>query len=199
MLRWEENYYFSLSTKGNEIQKIEKINQQTGERIKELQKIAIPPSQDYVGEEGEELTEILARIERELNEQKEHFYREGKFLEAERLEKRVQEDLFNLREMGFCPGIENYARYFDGRSEGETPFVLLDYFPDDFLTIIDESHITIPQVRAMYNTDRRRKETLVKYGFRLPSALDNPPLSQEEFFKKLIIIFMFQIHPESFN
>src|SRR5437763_986568 len=185
MLRWEENYYFSLSTKGNEIQKIEKISQQTGEKIKELQKIAIPPSQDYVGEEGEELTEILARIERELNEQKEHFYREGKFLEAERLEKRVQEDLFNLREMGFCPGIENYSRYFDGRSEGETPFVLLDYFPEDFLTIIDESHITIPQVKAMYNTDRRRKETLVKYGFRLPSALDNRPLNQEEFFKKV--------------
>ncbi|CAG8509806.1 209_t:CDS:2, partial [Paraglomus occultum] len=185
MLGWEENYYFSLSIKGNEIQKIEKINQQTDEITKELQKIAIPPSQDYVGEEGEELTEILARIERELNEQKEYFCQEGKFLEAERLEKRVQEDLFNLREMGFCPGIENYARYFDGRSEGETPFVLLDYFPKDFLTIIDESHITIPQVRAMYNTDRRRKETLVKYGFRLPSALDNRPLNQEEFFAKI--------------
>jgi len=100
------------------------------------------------------------------------------------LEKRVQEDLFNLREMGVCPGIENYSRYFDGRKEGETPFVLLDYFPKDFLTIIDESHITIPQVKAMYNTDRRRKETLVKYGFRLPSALDNRPLNQEEFFTK---------------
>ncbi|CAG8571337.1 9947_t:CDS:1 [Paraglomus brasilianum] len=185
MLGWEENYYFSLSIKGNEIQKIEKINQQTGEKIKELKKIAIPPSQDYVGEEGEELTKILTRIEKELTEQKEYFCQEGKFLEAERLEKRIQEDLFNLREMGFCPGIENYSRYFDGRSEGETPFVLLDYFPEDFLTIIDESHITIPQVKAMYNTDRRRKETLVKYGFRLPSALDNRPLSQEEFFAKI--------------
>jgi excinuclease ABC subunit B len=185
MLGWEENYYFQLSIKENEIQKIAKINQQTGEKIKELSKIAIPPSQDYVGEEGEELAKILAKIERELTEQKENFYREGKFLEAERLEKRVQEDLFNLREMGFCPGIENYSRYFDGRNEGETPFVLLDYFPKDFLTIIDESHITIPQVKAMYNTDRRRKETLVKYGFRLPSALDNRPLSQEEFFTKI--------------
>lgn len=87
--------------------------------------------------------------------------------------------------MGVCPGIENYSRYFDGREEGETPFVLLDYFPRGFLTIIDESHITIPQVKAMYNTDRRRKETLVKYGFRLPSALDNRPLNQEEFFAKL--------------
>jgi len=185
MLGWEENYYFSLNIKENKIQKIEKIGQQTGERIKELEKIAIPPSQDYVGEEGEELTKTLTRIEKELIEQKEYFYQEGKFLEAERLEKRIQEDLFNLREMGFCPGIENYARYFDGRSEGETPFVLLDYFPEDFLTIIDESHITIPQVKAMYNTDRRRKETLVKYGFRLPSALDNRPLSQEEFFEKV--------------
>ena len=142
-----------------------------------MQKIAIPPSQDYVGEEGEELDEILAKIERELTEQKECFYREGKFLEAERLEKRVQEDLFNLREMGFCPGIENYARYFDGRSEGETPFVLLDYFPDDFLTIIDESHITIPQVKAMFNTNFRRLDTLIEYGFRLPSAFDNRPLN----------------------
>ena len=185
MLGWEENYYFQLSIKENQIQKIEKINQQTGEKIKELKKIAIPPSQDYVSEEGEELSEILAEIEKELNEQKEYFYKEGKFLEAERLEKRIQEDLFNLREMGFCPGIENYARYFDGRSEGETPFVLLDYFPEDFLTIIDESHITIPQVKAMYNTDRHRKETLVKYGFRQPSALDNRPLSQEEFFARI--------------
>ena len=185
MLGWEENYYFQLSIKENQIQKIEKINQQTGERIKELKKIVIPPSRDYVSEEGEELSKILAEIEKELNEQKEYFYKEGKFLETERLEKRIQEDLFNLREMGFCPGIENYARYFDGRSEGETPFVLLDYFPEDFLTIVDESHITIPQVKAMYNTDRRRKETLVKYGFRLPSALDNRPLSQEEFFAKI--------------
>ncbi|CAJ0881044.1 22523_t:CDS:2 [Entrophospora sp. SA101] len=137
------------------------------------------------GNEGEELAEILAEIERELTEQKEHFYQEGKFLEAEKLEKRVQADLFNLREMGFCPGIENYSRYFDGRKEGETPFTLLDYFPSGFLTIVDESHITIPQVKAMYNTNRHRLETLIKHGFRLPSALDNRPLSQAEFFEKI--------------
>jgi excinuclease ABC subunit B len=164
MLGWEENYYFQISIREDKIQKIEQKNQQTGEKVRELSKISIPPSQDYVGEEGEELAKILVEIEKELTKQKEHFYQEGKLLEAERLEKRVQEDLFNLREIGFCPGIENYARYFDGRKEGETPFVLLDYFPKDFLTIIDESHITIPQVKAMYNTDRRRKETLVKYG-----------------------------------
>src|SRR5262249_4942028 len=121
--------------------------------------IDVPPSLDYVGEEGEELVKILKKIEEELIVQKEYFYQEGKFLEAERLEKRVQEDLFNLREMGFCPGIENYARYFDNRQAGETPFVLLDYFPKGFLTIIDESHITVPQVKGMYNTNLHRLET----------------------------------------
>ena len=150
-----------------------------------MEKIAIPPSRDYVSEEGEELTETLSKIDQELTECKEKLFKERKFLEAERLEKRIQDDLSNLRETGICPGIENYSRYFDGRETGETPFVLVDYFPNDFLTIIDESHITIPQVKAMYNTDRRRKETLVKYGFRLPSALDNRPLNQDEFFQKL--------------
>jgi len=101
--------------------------------------------------------------------------------------------------MGVCPGIENYSRYFDGRKEGETPFVLLDYFPKDFLTIIDESHITIPQVKAMYNTDRRRKETLVKYGFRLPSALDNRPLNQEEFFTKISYTLYVSATPGKFE
>ncbi|MCE8168435.1 MAG: excinuclease ABC subunit UvrB, partial [Candidatus Moeniiplasma glomeromycotorum] len=184
MLGWEENYYFQISIEESKIQKIEKKNKQTNEPVKELVKIAVPPSQDYVGEEGEKQTEILAAISAELEEQKNNFYQAGELNKAANLEKRVQEDLFNLREMGFCPGIENYARYFDGRREGGTPFVLLDYFPEDFLTIIDESHITIPQLKAMYNTDRRRKETLVKYGFRLPSAMDNRPLSQEEFFAK---------------
>src|SRR5687768_12554081 len=115
-----------MNVEENKIQKIEKRNKQTNERISELTEISIPPGQDYVGEEGEELTETLAKIEGELAEQKENFYQRGKFLEAERLEKRVQEDLLDLREKGFCPGIENYARYFDGRKEGETPFVLLD-------------------------------------------------------------------------
>ncbi|KLL05338.1 MAG: excinuclease ABC system subunit B [Mycoplasmataceae bacterium RV_VA103A] len=199
MLSWEENHYFQIEIREKKIQKIEKRNKTTSEKMAELAEISIPPSQDYVGEEGEELTEILAEIEKELTTQKEHFYQEGKFLQAERLEKRVQEDLLNLREMGFCPGIENYARYFDGRKTGETPFVLLDYFPDDFLTIIDESHITIPQVKAMYNTDRCRKETLVKYGFRLPSALDNRPLNQEEFFAKINYALYVSATPGNFE
>jgi excinuclease ABC subunit B len=134
-----------------------------------------------------------------LTNQKENLKREGKFLEAERLEKRVQEDLFNLREMGVCPGIENYSRYFDGRKGGETPFVLLDYFPSDFLTIVDESHITISQVKAMYNGDRKRKETLVKYGFRLPSALDNRPLNQKEFFEKTNYLLYVSATPGKFE
>jgi len=141
----------------------------------------------------------LKQIIQELNEQKENLKKTGKFLDAERLEKRVGEDLFNLREMGFCPGIENYSRYFDGRKEGETPFVLLDYFSKGFLTIIDESHITVPQIKAMYNTNRRRVETLVKYGFRLPSALDNRPLSQEEFFQKVDHILYVSATPGNFE
>jgi excinuclease ABC subunit B len=141
----------------------------------------------------------LKQIIQELNEQKENLERTGKFLDAERLEKRVGEDLFNLREMGFCPGIENYSRYFDGRKEGETPFVLLNYFSKGFLTIIDESHITVPQIRAMYNTNRHRVETLVKYGFRLPSALDNRPLSQEEFFQKVDHVLYVSATPGDFE
>ncbi|CAI2162032.1 2939_t:CDS:2 [Funneliformis geosporum] len=178
----EENSICFIEDK---ISKIEKRNKQIEEKVQELAKVAIPPSQDYVGEEGEELIEILSQINKELEEQKENLRKEDKFLEAERLEKRVREDLFNLREMGFCPGIENYSHYFDKRKVGETPFTLLDYFPSGFLTIIDESHITIPQIKGMYNTNRHRLETLIKYGFRLPSALDNRPLSQEEFFQKV--------------
>ncbi|MDR1670645.1 MAG: excinuclease ABC subunit UvrB [Spiroplasmataceae bacterium] len=199
MFCWEENYYFQIKFEGEIIKKIAKLSKTTGEEIEELSNLSIPPSQDYVGEEGEELAEILSKIEQELVEQKENFYREGKFLEAERLEKRIQEDLFNLREMGFCSGIENYARYFDYRKEGETPFVLLDYFPKGFLTIIDESHITVPQLKAMYNTNRHRVETLVKYGFRLPSALDNRPLNQEEFFQKIDYTLYVSATPGNFE
>jgi len=157
---------------------------------------------DYIKEGeglGVELNTPLDEIEKELEERKEEFFREGKFLEAERLEKRVQEDLFNLREMGFCPGIENYSRHFDKRKAGETPFTLLDYFPSDFLTIIDESHITVPQIKGMYNTNRHRLETLVKYGFRLPSAFDNRPLNQEEFFQKTDYVLYVSATPGEFE
>jgi excinuclease ABC subunit B len=199
MLCWEENYYFQIKFEGEKIKEIIKRNRTTEEKMEDLSNLSIPPSQDYVGEEGEELAEILSKIEEELVQQKEKFYREGKFLEADRLEKRIQEDLFNLREMGFCSGIENYSRYFDHRKEGETPFVLIDYFPKGFLTIIDESHITVPQLKAMYNTNRHRVETLVKYGFRLPSALDNRPLNQEEFFQKIDCTLYVSATPGNFE
>jgi excinuclease ABC subunit B len=199
MLGWEENYYFQISVDENQIQKIEKKNKLLKDDIQELLKISIPPSQDYVGEEGEELDKILTKINEELSLQKLFLEKEGKFLEAERLEKRIKEDLFNLKEQGFCPGIENYSRYLDKRKQGEIPFSLLDYFSSDFLTIIDESHITVPQIKGMYNTNYRRLETLVKHGFRLPSAFDNRPLNQEEFFQKLNYAIYVSATPGSFE
>ncbi|CAG8523433.1 25136_t:CDS:1 [Cetraspora pellucida] len=207
MLKWEEDYYFRIVIKDGKVQQIERWNKQIGEKVESLVKIAIPPAQDYVADyvkEGETLgvdlkENVLAKIRQELAARKEELAKGGKFLEAERLEVQTSRDLQDLRDRDFCPGIENYARYFDGRQPGETPFVLLDYFPEGFLTIIDESHITIPQVRAMYNTDRRRKETLVKYGFRLPSAFDNRPLNQEEFFQKLDYTLYVSATPGNFE
>ncbi|KLL01630.1 MAG: excinuclease ABC system subunit B [Mycoplasmataceae bacterium RC_NB112A] len=187
MLTWEEVHFFQIKIEGGCVSQIEMINLATATKIKELETITLPPGQDYVGEE-EKIDEILQEIEAELVERKEHFYQREEFsqtLKAQRLEKKIQEDLFNLREMNFCPGMENYSRYFDGRKPGETPFTLLDYFPDQFLTIIDESHITIPQLKGMYNTNRQRLATLIEYGWRLPSAADNRPLKREEFFNKI--------------
>ena len=199
MIGWEENYYLQINFVNDKIKTIEKKNKQTDEKVREFEKIAIPPSQDYVGEEGEELAETLTKIDKELIERKEELRNERKFLEVERLEKRIQEDLFNLRETGVCPGIENYSRYFDGRNSGKTPFTLIDYFPSGFLTIIDESHITVPQIKGMYNTNLRRVETLVKHGFRLPSALDNRPLNQEEFFQKIDYTLYVSATPGNFE
>ncbi|CAJ0917017.1 178_t:CDS:2 [Entrophospora sp. SA101] len=139
-------------------------------------------------QERKSLPEILAEIKQELKEQVDKFNQEGKITEARNLEKRTSENLIDLGETGYCPMIENYARYFDGRQPGECPYALLDYFPQDYLTIIDESHLAIPQIQAMYNTDQSRKKTLVKYGFRLPSALDNRPLNFTEFANKLSFV-----------
>nr|MDE6463705.1 DEAD/DEAH box helicase family protein [Muribaculaceae bacterium] len=122
----------------------------------------------------------VAQIQLDLGKQIEFFSKEARLLEAQRIEERVTYDLEMIKELGYCTGIENYSRYFDGRREGERPFCLLDYFPDDFLTIIDESHVTVPQIRAMYGGDRSRKSNLVEYGFRLPAAMDNRPLKFEE-------------------
>jgi len=165
---------------GDEIDRITQIDPLTGEILKNLDTVKIFPSSHYVTPQ-EKLKVALGKIEQELAERLALFKKEGKLLEAQRLEQRTRFDLEMLEETGFVKGIENYSRYLTNREPGEQPATLLDYYPDDFLLMIDESHMTIPQVRGMYNGDRARKEVLVDYGFRLPSALDNRPLTFTEF------------------
>lgn len=153
-------------------------------KIKELKKVVFFPASHYVAPR-ETIEEALEQIERDLRERVEWFKAQGRLVEAQRLYQRTMHDIEMIRELGHCKGIENYSRYFDGRKPGEPPFTLLDYFPDEFLLIVDESHVTIPQIRAMYNGDRSRKEKLVEYGWRLPSALDNRPLKFEEFLERI--------------
>ena len=164
---------------GNEVDRLTKIDPLTGEVIAELERAAIYPATHYaIGEAS--LDRAIVSIERELKERLAELNSENKLLEAQRLQHRTRYDLEMLREMGFCSGIENYSRHFSGRKVGERPACLLDYFPDDYLVIVDESHASIPQIGGMYEGDRSRKQTLVDYGFRLPSALDNRPLKFEE-------------------
>ncbi|MBC6995765.1 excinuclease ABC subunit UvrB [Neolewinella lacunae] len=165
---------------GDEIEAIERMEIETGKRIESLEFGAIFPANLYVAPK-ERLNGILRDIEDELYEQERYFEREGRVLEAKRIHERVQFDLEMMRELGYCNGVENYSRFFDRRKPGTRPFCLLDYFPDDYLMIIDESHVTIPQVRGMFGGDRARKLSLVNFGFRLPSAMDNRPLNFTEF------------------
>ncbi|RMD94678.1 MAG: excinuclease ABC subunit UvrB [Calditrichaeota bacterium] len=165
---------------GDEIEQISIVNPLTGEIISEQDTVAIYPAKHFVTPQ-EKLQRAIQSIREELEERLEYFRSQGKLLEAQRLEMRTKYDLEMLQELGYCPGIENYSRHLSGRAPGQRPYTLIDYFPDDFLTIIDESHATIPQLIGMYHGDRSRKETLVEYGFRLPSALDNRPLTFEEF------------------
>ena len=169
---------------GDEIDKISEIDTLTGKTIKILKNITIFPASHFVTSE-EKLIKAIERIKKELAERLKQLKEENKLLEAQRLEQRTNYDIEMLTETGFCSGVENYSRHLSGREEGETPTTLIDFFGDDFLLVVDESHVTLPQVRAMYNGDRARKTTLVEYGFRLPSALDNRPLKFEEFEKKL--------------
>ena len=169
---------------GDTIEKISEVEALTGRAISTLEHVAIYPASHYVVG-SEKLEACLKKIEDDMNYEVEEFKRNGKILEAERLRQRTSYDIEMLREMGYTTGIENYSRYFDGRKPGEKPYTLLDYFPDDYLMFIDESHITIPQIRAMYNGDRARKDNLVGYGFRLKSAYDNRPLTFEEFESKI--------------
>jgi len=168
---------------GDEIEKIYRINPLTGEILMDRQSVAIYPASYYVAP-AEQMGRAIEAIEEELEGRYRELEKQNKLLEAQRIKMRTTFDLEMIRELGFCSGIENYSRHIDGREAGEPPACLLDYFPEDFLTVIDESHVTIPQIRAMHNGDQSRKRTLVEYGFRLPSALDNRPLRFDEFLQR---------------
>ena len=169
---------------GDEIERISEFDTLTGNILSDKKTVSIYPASHFVVSE-EKLKEAIKRIEAELKERLEVLDKEGKIVEKERLKQRTLYDIEMLKETGFCSGVENYSRHLALRDPGETPTTLIDFFPEDFLMIVDESHVTLPQVRGMYNGDRQRKQTLVDYGFRLPSALDNRPLRFEEFRKKL--------------
>ena len=174
------DYGYRITFFGDEIEEIESIETESGKRIGKLDNAAIFPANLYIAPK-DMMQRVLYEIQDEMASQVEYFKNVGKFIEAQRLKERVEYDLEMIRELGFCNGIENYSRFFDRRKPGTRPFCLLDYFPKDFLCVIDESHQTVPQVSGMYGGDRSRKLTLVDYGFRLPSALDNRPLNFHEF------------------
>ncbi|MDD6903040.1 MAG: excinuclease ABC subunit UvrB [Eubacteriales bacterium] len=179
-----DQIYIRVEFFGDEIERISECDFVTGKAINTLKHVAIFPATHYaVGDE--KLEDSLKRIEADMREEVENFKRQDKLLEAQRLLQRTSYDVEMMREIGYCSGIENYSRYFDGRKEGEPPFTLLDYFPKDFIVFIDESHMTVPQIRAMYNGDRARKDNLVGYGFRLRSAYDNRPLTFAEFSERI--------------
>ena len=174
------DYAYRLFFWDDEVEAIETIEPTTGQRIDKRSDIVIYPAGNFLTNK-DTLPRVLRQIQSDMFERCDEFRSLGLHLEAKRLEERVNNDLEMLQELGYCSGIENYSRYFDGRKPGSRPFCLIDYFPDDFLLVIDESHVTVPQIRAMYGGDRSRKESLVQYGFRLPSAFDNRPLKFEEF------------------
>jgi len=173
-------YGFRITFFGDEIEVIERIELETGKRIEKMDTAAIFPANLYVAPK-DRMGLIMEEIENELKEQESFFEKDGRILEARRIRERTSFDMEMMRELGYCSGVENYSRFFDGRRPGTRPFCLLDYFPDNYLMVIDESHVTIPQIRGMYGGDRARKLSLVSYGFRLPSAMDNRPLNFTEF------------------
>jgi excinuclease ABC subunit B len=174
------DFAFRIIFYGDEIESIESIDPVNGSRINSMEGLTIYPANIFVTSK-DKMKQAIYEIQDDLVKQLAYFREIGKEFEAKRLEERVNYDIEMMRELGYCSGIENYSRYFDGRAAGSRPFCLLDYFPDDYLMIIDESHVTIPQIRAMYGGDRSRKQNLVEYGFRLPSAMDNRPLKFDEF------------------
>jgi len=179
----DQEIIYRIEFKDQEIKEILEIDQLT-KKIKNLEEIAIFPAKHFITPESAEKGAI-SEIKEELKDRMAFLKKQKKFLEVERLERKVKYDLEMIKEIGYCHGIENYSRFFDGRLSGEPPQTLIDYFPKDFLLVIDESHITIPQIRGMYEGDKARKKTLIEYGFRLPSALDNRPLTFKEFEEKI--------------
>lgn len=175
-----DNYFIRIELFGDEVERITEVDPMNGSILNAYSQYTIYPATGYVTTK-EQMDYAANTIEEELEERLQFFLNENKLLEHERLEQRTRHDIEMLREVGMCPGIENYSRHIDGRKAGQRPYTLIDYFPKDFLLIVDESHVMLPQVRGMYNGDRSRKETLVEYGFRLPSALDNRPLQFNEF------------------
>lgn len=174
------DYGYRVIFFGDEIEEIERIEIETGKRIESMENAAIFPANLYIAPK-DRIHGIINQIQDELHEQEKYFEREKRLIEAQRIKERTTFDIEMMKELGYCNGVENYSRFFDGRKPGTRPFCLLDYFPDDYLMVIDESHVTIPQVRGMYGGDRARKTNLVSYGFRLPSAMDNRPLNFTEF------------------
>jgi excinuclease ABC subunit B len=177
---YEEKKAYRISFFGDEVEKITQFSPLTGEVYDEPQHAEIFPAKHYIASEGR-MKQAITDIENELNDQVAYFMKKDKILEARRIEQRCAYDLEMLREVGYCSGIENYSRHLDQRPAGSAPWTLMDYLPSEYLLVLDESHMTIPQIRGMFNGDRQRKTTLVEYGFRLPSALDNRPLTFEEF------------------
>ncbi len=177
---YEDKKGYRITFFGDEVERITQFGPVTGEIFDEPKEISIFPAKQYLTD-AEKTKEALTDIEAELEERLKMYKESGKFLEAQRIEQRTRYDLEMLKEVGYCSGIENYSRHFDRRASGTHPWTLIDFLPSDYLMVIDESHMTVPQVRGMYNGDRARKETLVEYGFRLPSAMDNRPLKFDEF------------------
>ncbi len=181
---WNDQFYLRISLFGDEIEEIARIDTLGANVLERFPFITIFPAQNYITSKNR-VDQAIIKITEELKITLAQLRNNNMLVEAQRLEQRTEHDLESLKEFGICSGIENYSRHLENREVGSAPYTLIDFFPDDFLTIIDESHMTLPQIRGMYNTDRSRKETLVKYGFRLPSALDNRPLNFNEFSNKL--------------
>jgi len=176
------DFCYRIAFWDDEVESLESFDPISGQRLERFDEVVIYPASNFLTNK-EHMADALLQIQRDMYERRDYLNEIGKHLEAKRLEERVNYDVEMIQELGYCSGIENYSRYFDGRAPGSRPFCLIDYFPDDFLLVVDESHVTVPQIGAMYGGDRSRKTSLVEYGFRLPSALDNRPLTYDEFYR----------------